>query len=406
MAKRKNRGNYAERKNNDGTVSRFSIPTVRGKPKWIKIPNRPEYIGKRGAKRHLEECRQNLSGDWTNDNFDRAAKRFLERIAHGKKATYITRESAIRVHLSPYFGSMPITSIRRRDVQAFIDKKIADGINPNYLRLNIIASLSSVLSRYVGEELLARNPASGRPSFIYPKAAAAARKEGRALTPAEIEVLLQNSPPQFWPIFVWMTHSGMRIGETLAMTWDNLHIEKDASGRPIIRYKVAHTLEPYTLKLIPVKTESSNAEIYLPASIVPIVEEQRRIIAEARLGNAKWVDQDLIWPRMPKIYSNTNGADAVARFGSPLKPDSVRRILSRSANLAKIGSVRPHDLRHTCASLLISEEVNIKIVSAHLRHSSTQMTWDTYGHLYPDDQAQAAQKLGSIFEAPISAKMG
>jgi integrase len=139
---------------------------------------------------------------------------------------------------------------------------------------------------------------------------------------------------------------------------------------------------------------------------VPIVEEQRRIIAEARLGNAKWVDQDLIWPRMPKIYSNTNGADAVARFGSPLKPDSVRRILSRSANLAKIGSVRPHDLRHTRASLLISEEVNIKIVSAHLRHSSTQMTWDTYGHLYPDDQAQAAQKLGSIFEAPISAKMG
>jgi hypothetical protein len=97
-------------------------------------------------------------------------------IAHGKKATYITHESAIRVHLSPYFGSMPITSIRRRDVQAFIGKKIADGINPNYLRLNIIASLSSVLSRYVGEELLARNPASGRPSFIYPKAAAAARK--------------------------------------------------------------------------------------------------------------------------------------------------------------------------------------------------------------------------------------
>ena len=298
-------------------------------------------------------------------------------------------------------ASKPITSIRRRDVQAFIDMKIAEGTNPNYLRLSIIASLSCVFSRYVGEELLARNPASGQPSFIYPKAVgSAAQKKGRAITPAEIEALLNNSPPQFWPIFVCMIHSAMRIGETLAMTWGNLHIENDASGRAIIRYKVAHTLERVTYKLVPVKTEASNAEIYLPASIVPIIEEQRRRIATARLSNANWIDQDLVWPKMPKLGYNTNG------FGSPLRPSLVRAVLSRSATRANIGFVRPHDLRHTCASLLISENVNIKIVSGHLRHAKTSTTWDIYGHLYPDDQAQAAHKLGSIFEGPISAKMG
>ena len=407
MAKRKKRGNYAERKNKDGSISRFSIPTVRGKPKWVKIPNQPKYIGKRGAKRHLEECRHDLSGDWTSDNFDSAAKRFLGRIEHGKKSTYITCESVIRCHLSPYFGSMPITSIRRRDVQAFIDFKIAEGINPNFLRLNIIGSLSSVLSRYVGEELLARNPASGQPAFIFPKAeGAAARKKGRALTPAEIEALLQNSPPQFWPIFVWMMHSAMRIGETLAMTWDNLHIVNDASGQAIIRYKVAHTLEPKTYKLVSVKTEASNADIYLPASIVPVIEEQRRKIAEARLSNTTWIDEGLVWPRMPKLYDNTNGAEAFARFGSALRPNLVRNVLAQSALRANIGIVRPHDLRHTCASLLISEDVNIKIVSGHLRHAKTSTTWDIYGHMYPDDQAQAAHKLGLIFNTPISAKIG
>ena len=55
---RRKKGTYAERKNKDGTVSRFSIPTISGKPKWVKIPNLAEYEGKRGARRLLEWCRK------------------------------------------------------------------------------------------------------------------------------------------------------------------------------------------------------------------------------------------------------------------------------------------------------------------------------------------------------------
>ena len=58
--------------------------------------------------------------------------------------------------------------------------------------------------------------------------------------------------------------------------------------------------------------------------------------------------------------------------------------------------MRPHDLRHTCASLLISEGLNIKQVSSHLRHSSVGVTLDTYGHLYPADRDEVAYAMDRI----------
>ena len=403
---RRKKGNYAERKNKDGSISRFSIPTIRGKPKWVKIPHLAEYEGKRGARRHLEWCRTEYGGDWTTDTFAQASRRLLERIKNGKRTTYTTREGAIRLYLMPFFGSKPIVSIRRRDVQAFIDAQIASGQNPNTVRLISIATLSSILSRYVGEELLPRNPASGNPAFDYgPRKKS---KEGRALDKAEIEALLQHTSVALWPVFVWMLHSGMRIGEVLAMTWDRLHIEQEAAGQAIVRYSVEHTLDHKTLELIHPKTESSIADIYLPASIIPIIEEQRARIAEARLAAGRdWLDLDLVWPRMPEMYNvekegseqGNNASDSMVRMGEPLRISSVRLVLQRSARRAGIGDLTLHDLRHTCASLLIAEDVNIKIVSAHLRHAKTSTTWDTYGHLYPEDQTEAARRLGAMFES-------
>ena len=120
---RRKRGNYAERKNKDGSISRFSIPTIKGKPKWVKIPNLPEYEGKRGARRHLEWCRQEYGADWTNETFTKAAAAHLEFIKDGKYGTYRVREQAIRNHLDAHFGRKRIAEIKRADVQEFIRLK-------------------------------------------------------------------------------------------------------------------------------------------------------------------------------------------------------------------------------------------------------------------------------------------
>ena len=60
-------------------------------------------------------------------------------------------------------------------------------------------------------------------------------------------------------------------------------------------------------------------------------------------------------------------------------------------------AVRFHDLRHTCATLLLLAEVNVKVVSERLVHSSATLTLDTYSHILPTMQAKAAEKMDGFF---------
>ena len=62
-------------------------------------------------------------------------------------------------------------------------------------------------------------------------------------------------------------------------------------------------------------------------------------------------------------------------------------------------TITPHDLRHTCASLLISTGANIKVVQRQLGHATAAMTLDQYGHLYDADLTHAADVLSDALEA-------
>ena len=71
--------------------------------------------------------------------------------------------------------------------------------------------------------------------------------------------------------------------------------------------------------------------------------------------------------------------------------------MARGAAKANIGPVHWHDLRHTCATLLIQKQRrNIKEVSKHLRHANPTITQDIYGHLYPEDLAEMAGAMDEL----------
>ena len=396
---RRKRNNYAERKNKDGSVSRFSIPTIRGKPKWVKIPNLPEYEGKRGARRHLDWCREEYGGDWTTETFAQAAAAHLEFIKDGTYGTYRVREQAIRIHLNPHFGRKRIAEIKRLDVQEFIRDKTAT-LSARYVRLNLVATLRAILQIYVADDRLPRNAASGSPAFSYPPEKKAPKKldgtittkvsadgrtlidGGRALTSEEVTLLLTHSSAQYWALLLTLVYTGMRLGEVLAMQWRYLSERKGGGGT----YAVEYNLDKRG-KLDAVKTTSSRAEIALSAVVIEALREQRAKVARAKLlaGN-DWTDLDLVFPRMGNCQ----------HWGNPQSPGNIRDRLMRAARRAGIGHVRPHDLRHTCASLLIAENINIKQVSSHLRHSSVGVTLDIYGHLYPADRDKVVDAMDRV----------
>src|SRR6185312_9631926 len=80
--------------------------------------------------------------------------------------------------------------------------------------------------------------------------------------------------------------------------------------------------------------------------------------------------------------------------GRPLMPGNVYRQLMRVLKRAGLPHIRFHDLRHTCATMLLSARVNPKVVSEMLGHASTTITLDIYSHVLPDMQQDAAEAMG------------
>ena len=403
---RRKRGNYAERKNKDGSISRFSIPTISGKPKWVKIPNLPEYEGKRGARRHLEWCRKEYGGDWATDTFAQGAAKYLTHIALAKASTIVAHRVSINRHLLPRFGKMRVIDIRRADIQQFILDHVPGKASSGYMKTNILYTMRAILEQYVTDEELPKNVVTGR--FRYPpdgdssatiSSKIISRKtvdgrdisDGRALSVEEVELLLTHMPASHWTMALTMIWTGLRLGEARAMQWQYLDIDRG-------RYDVVHNADIFN-QLVAPKTKSSAAEVAISPMLMDALMTYRGTVAAARLAfGEEWTENDLIFPSM--IQHSTK------RYGHVQTMKTFRRRLALASDRAGIGHVRPHDLRHTCASLLIAKGENIKVISAQLRHARVSTTLDTYGHLYPQNLSDAALGMDELMDARQIAKSG
>ena len=85
-------------------------------------------------------------------------------------------------------------------------------------------------------------------------------------------------------------------------------------------------------------------------------------------------------------------------LGEPLRPNSVGQAFHRLVRTADVPPIRLHDLRHTHASHLLLAGVNVKVVSERLGHASVSFTLDTYGHVMPGQQAEAAAATAALLD--------
>jgi integrase len=98
------------------------------------------------------------------------------------------------------------------------------------------------------------------------------------------------------------------------------------------------------------------------------------------LGRA-WNDWGLVFP---------------SSFGKPVGDDMVRKVFARICVAAEVPVIRIHDLRHTCATLMLLAGVNVKVVSERLGHASVVITMQTYAHVLPGMQEDAAITLERV----------
>jgi integrase len=121
--------------------------------------------------------------------------------------------------------------------------------------------------------------------------------------------------------------------------------------------------------------------VSLPQFAVTSLNRQRAAQRKLKFAaGTKWVESDLVF---------------TTSIGTALDERNVRRDFEAILKQAKLRPMRIHDLRHTCASLLLAQGVQPRVVMETLGHSQISITMDTYSHVMPALSVEAAQKMNA-----------
>lgn len=175
-------------------------------------------------------------------------------------------------------------------------------------------------------------------------------------------------------------NTGMRRGEVLGLRWDDFSGGRVSIKRSLIVSKTMGAMFQDT------KTKGSKRTIPIPEFVIKALERYKKI-------------QNWYMHLMGDKYEDTTGLIFTNYIGKPLNGSSfVSRYYKRMLAKAEIDhSFTFHDLRHTHATLLLKQGVNIKVISERLGHTTVAMTLDTYSHLMPDMQKTAVNALDKLF---------
>ena len=285
-------------------------------------------------------------------------------------------------HVAQYWAALartPLTRLRPQDVEQRLGQLLERGLSPQTVR-HARSTLRRALNDAIREGILHRNAAAlARPPRV-------AGREMRALSPSEAGRLLSATADDPWgPFYAVALGTGCRLGELLGLSWDD--VAEDGASIVVRRSLAAvDNIDPETGKrrrtwrLAEPKTAKSRRTVMLPTIAIEALRRQKARQAAARLAaGAAWQDQHHL------IFTDALGRSA--------RPDNVSGYFRAAVDTLGLPHVRFHDLRHSAATLMLSQGVPLKVVSETLGHSSIAITADVYQHVTPDLRREAAEAM-------------
>jgi len=286
-----------------------------------------------------------------------------------RQSTYETYEYMTYPHIVPALGRIKLKALTPVHVRSFYREKLDAGLSSATVR-KIHSVLQKALDQAVSDGLIPRNAAKGI------KLPQGKTKEIRPLSPDEVGTLLEAARgDRLEALYVLAIHTGLREGELLALRWEDVDLEG-----AVLRVSQTLTRDGGKVSVGPPKTKNSRRTVSLTERAVEVLrghltrqlEEMERVGSLYRPGGL--------------VFAN--------EVGGIINPSNLRN-LSLKALLERAGlpPIRFHDLRHTCATLMLSKNVNPKVASEMLGHSTIAITLDTYSHVLPNMQQSAVRAL-------------
>lgn len=286
--------------------------------------------------------------------------------------TIVQYEGIIRIHLIPVLGRIKLKDLRTDQIQALINSEIQHGTSPRMVRY-IHGVLRRALNIAVRWGLISRNPA---PLVTLPKLR---RKEMNTLNDSQVRVFLSAAKSMRHETLFWMAvFTGLREGELFGLKWSDLNWEK----KHLRVQRQLQRLQGKGMVFTEPKTAAGKRMIVLSTATIAKLREHLTFQVQERMAAGdKWQEFDLLFPSV---------------FGTPLDPSNMYKDFKDILRKAGLPDIRFHDLRHTAATLMLQQGTHPKIVQERLGHSDISLTMNTYSHVLPSMQEEAAEKMDEI----------
>ena len=295
-------------------------------------------------------------------------ERWYATTADLKPGTRRTYRMLLDNQVLPHFGTATLAGIDTLAVREWVAGLVEGGLSPSRIR-NAHQVLAQVLAAAVEGGRLARNPAAG---VRLPKRV---EREMLFLDASQVEQLADAIGPHYRVLVYFLAYTGLRFGEVVALKTKRLDLLRG-------RCEVVESATEVGSALVwgPTKTNERRI-VRLPRFLVELLGEH--------LAGQPHSPDDLVF---------------TAPLGGPLRERKfLHGQLKPAAQRAGLPvTLRAHDLRHTAASLLIREGASVKAVQRSLGHKSAVMTLDRYGHLWPDELEDLAERLDRARAAALA----
>ena len=357
------------RSNGEGTITRrkdgrwearYYVPTVKG-TKRKTIYGKTQAEVRNNLTKALSDRIDGIVYDDENMTLGEYLDVWLKGSVYGsvRQSTYDRDTNLVNNHIKPVLGGLKLKKLNSAHVQGFYRDRLDAGLSASTVR-KVHDILRRGLAQAVDWHLTPRNVAD----VVKPPKPVA--KEMVALSAYQTRRLLDAAADdRLEALYVLAIHTGMRQGEMLALSWQDVEMENGAVSvrRTLTRSGGKVTFgEP--------KTKKSRRSIRLtPQATEALRAHLARQLRDMEILGDRYRDQGLVF---------------TTDTGAPINPSNLRqRSFAPLLERAGLPHMRFHDLRHTCATLLLSRGVHPKFVQELLGHATISITLDTYSHVMP-----------------------
>ena len=310
--------------------------------------------------------------------------------AHVRPSTWGHYEGNIRRHVVPRIGSLPLGRLSAMHLEALYADLLTDG------RADGTGGLSPRTVGHVHRVLRNALADAVRVGKLHRNAAALARppsvphREMSVWSPEQLRQFLgylQRTQDRLLALWVLAATTGLRRGELLGLRWQDVDLDH---GRVSVMQTL--TVADRVVRFAEPKTARGRRSLALDAATVKVLRAHRARQSEERLAwGAAWPDAGLVFTR---------------EDGRHLDPYWPTHALPRLAQEVGLPRIRVHDLRHSYASAALVAGVSAKVVSDRLGHSTIAITLDTYSHVLPALDEEAADRVAALIVGSASSQTG